>query len=326
MNNVNTTPYPTIKAFSLAITLLSLCACEQHVPLSTLQSPSASLRPIHRKAASSHKHVWGRIGESAKMSAKETHSEGHKHVQKYVKKFSQEEKSLTKMGSQATPYLYYIVEQLEKRNMPTELALLPMVESAFQPQATSHQGAAGLWQFIPSTGRNYGLKQDEWYDGRRDIKASTQAALNYLSFLHKEFDNNWILALAAYNAGEGTIHKAIKQNKLAGKPITFWDLKLPKETREYIPRFLALAEIIKNPEKHAISMPHIANKPYFMQVNPGTPLNFHQAAKLADINIHELKRLNPGYRRASTHPKGPQGILLPVANVERFEYNLAKKR
>jgi len=270
------------------------------------------------------KHLWERIRNNFNINPKQTKIAGQPKIQKYVKQYSREEKHLNKISNQAIPYLYYIVEQLEKRNMPGELALLPMLESAFQPQATSNKGAAGIWQFMPATGRMHGLKQDAFYDGRRDIKASTKAALDYLEFLHKEFDGNWMLALAAYNAGPGAVHRAIKRNKRAGKSINFWDLKLPKETQEYVPKFLALAAVIDNPEKHDISLPFIGNQPYFKPVNPGKHLNFIQAAKLADVDIKELKRLNPGFRKAHTHPKGPQEILLPVVNAKKFEYNLGK--
>ena len=323
MTQMIQTIYKTVKMSICILLLAHLCACE---PIhSTSLSGTNTARPPKPNGA--HKQVWGRMRENFKIARKQDNAQ-HQQIQKHIKKFTRQEKNLAKVSLQASPYLYYIVEQLEKRNMPGELALLPMIESNFQPGAISHRGAAGLWQFIPSTGRIYGLKQDAWYDGRRDIKASTDAALNYLSFLHKEFDNNWMLALAAYNAGEGAVHRAIKRNKRAGKPITFWDLQLPKETREYVPKFLALAQVIANPEGHDISLPAIDNKPYFSFVNPGIAIHFNQAAKLADIDLSELKRLNPGYRQSTTHPKpqGPKGLLLPIANAQKFEYNLANKR
>jgi membrane-bound lytic murein transglycosylase D len=312
--------------------LFCLCGCSQSA--NQFDSNDAHI------TSNSKKQIWNRLRNNyhlANMNAtrqdlknKKTSSahqpiEAQLKVQKYVKKYKTE-KTLDKATVQATPYLYHIVEQLEKRNMPGELALLPIIESSFQPLATSNRGAAGIWQFIPSTGRHFGLKQDNWYDGRRDILASTKAALDYLQFLHKEFDENWMLALAAYNCGEGTVQRAINRNKRAGKPTTFWDLKLPKETKEYVPKFLALVEVVKNPEKHNVALASIENQPYFKLVNPGIHLNFKQAAKLSGVNITELKQLNPGYRRAGTHPKGPQQLLLPVANAEMFEFNLAKNR
>lgn len=277
--------------------------------------------------AKNHAQLWHRIRANYDMVPKETETatEAETHqksqIQKYVKHYKEKEKTLNKISTEATPYLYHIVEALEAREMPGELALLPMIESAFQPQATSIRGAAGLWQFIPSTGKHYGLKQNAWYDERRDVKASTRAALDYLAFLHKEFDHNWMLALAAYNAGEGTVRRAIKKNLKLGKPTSFWDLSLPKETQEYVPRFLALAHIIEQPEKHDILLPLIENKPYFMSVILKKSLDFREAARLADIHITELKRLNPGYKRANISGEGMRELLLPVANKEKFEYN-----
>lgn len=308
------------KALILAVvTLLSSIGVYESAIAAT-----STKNPPKRKAVYSHNNssleLWARIRNNFNIS--EMH---HVKIQKYIKEYANAEKSLNKISTQAKPYLFYIVEQLEKRGMPGELALLPMLESKFKPQATSHKGAAGLWQFIPSTGRNYGLKQDAWYDGRRDISASTNAALDYLQFLHKKFDHNWMLALAAYNAGEGAVNKAIKRNKRAGKSTSFWDLKLPKETQKYVPKFLALAEVIGHPEKHDISLPSIENKPYFTSVDPGSKINLNEASKLAGIQIAELKRLNPCYRGASTHPKGPQALLLPVENAETFENNLANR-
>jgi len=269
--------------------------------------------------------LWHRLRANYEMP-EETSAVATNAIHKHTQRYQIHQKHFEQLSKHATPYLYHIVEELEKRKMPGELALLPMIESAFQPQATSHQGAAGLWQFIPSTGRLYGLKQDAWYDGRRDIIASTNAALDYLNFLYETFDRDWPLALAAYNAGEGTVQRAIKRNKKAGKPTGYWDLNLPRETREYVPKLLALANIINNPEKHAIHLPRIENKPYFVCVDPKTPMPLQQAAKLADVRMTELKRLNPEYRRATTHPSGPQTLLLPVANAKKFEYNLSKLR
>lgn len=165
-------------------------------------------------------------------------------VQKHFKKFNLSKKAFIKTTTLASSHLHYILEQVEKRRLPGELALLPMLESNFQPHAISNRGAVGLWQFMPGTGRQFGLKQHAGYDGRKDVKASTNAALNYLEYLHKKFNCDWMLALAAYNAGEGTVERAIKHNKKAGKPTSFWFLKLPKQTREYVPKFLALTQMI----------------------------------------------------------------------------------
>lgn len=305
--------------FFTVIILSNLCGCH---PADENQKVSKKIKT----SAGTHKQLWNRIRDNYDIAPKQAEPNKQPQIQKYVKQYTEKEKTLKRMSTQATPYLYHIVEQLEQRDMPGELALLPMIESAFQPQATSNRGAAGLWQFIPSTGRYYGLKQDAWYDARRDVRASTSAALDYLAFLHEEFDHNWMLALAAYNAGEGTVRRAIKKNLKQGKPTSFWDLNLPKETREYVPKFLALAHVIGQPEKHDILLPEIENKPYFVPVTFDTSLNFQQAAKFADIHITELKRLNPGYKRPNTRAKGPKELLLPVANKETFEYNFKNKK
>lgn len=251
-------------------------------------------------------------------------SENQPSVQKYVEQYSREEEKLQKITHQASPYLFYVIDQIEKRDLPGELALLPMIESAYLPHVTSPKGAAGLWQFIPGTGRDFGLKQNKWYDGRRDVKLSTIAALNYLEILHEEFGNDWMLALAAYNAGPGTVRKAIKKNLKKGLSTSFWALNLPKETREYVPKFLALAQVVGNPEKHDIDLPALDNKPYFSHVDMGKKPDIKKIAIMADMDLKELKRLNPAFKTFSTLSKGQNELLLPVANAEKLEYNLTK--
>lgn len=189
--------------------------------------------------------LFGKLRKNFNLTTQFTGMHSSPEVQKHFKKFNQSKKSFIKTTTLASPHLHYILEQVEKRKLPGELVLLPMLESNFQPQAISNRGAVGLWQFMPSTGRQFGLKQHAGYDGRKDVKASTKAALNYLEYLHKKFNYDWLLALAAYNAGEGTVERAIKRNKKAGKPTTFWFLKLPKETREYVPKFLALTQMVR---------------------------------------------------------------------------------
>ncbi|MED5324821.1 MAG: transglycosylase SLT domain-containing protein, partial [Pseudomonadota bacterium] len=166
---------------------------------------------------------------------------------------------MARVVKRAKPFLYYITEEIEKRDMPMELVLLPIVESAFDPFAYSHGRAAGMWQFIPGTGKRFGMQQNWWYDGRRDVVASTQGALDYLTYLNEMFDGNWLHALAAYNSGEGRVQRAIKANKRAGKPTDFWNLNLPKETRAYVPKLLALADILKNKDEYAYAWPEVEN-------------------------------------------------------------------
>lgn len=223
----------------------------------------------------------------------------------------------------AEPFLYYILEETQKRNLPTELVLLPIVESAFRPFAYSHGRAAGLWQFIPSTGRAYGLKQNWWYDGRRDIYASTQAALKYLTRLHRIFDGDWLLALAAYNSGEGTVKKAIRKNKKRNQPTDFWSLTLPKETVRYVPRLLALKKVITHPENHNIDLHFIADEPGFSSVKTNAQIDLALAAELAGIELETLYRYNPGFNRWATDPDGPHQLLLPTTSAALFEANYA---
>lgn len=197
-------------------------------------------------------------------------------------------------SQQGSRYLYYIVEQLEQRGMPTELALLPMIESGYNPQALSPAHAAGLWQFIPSTGAHFALTQTALYDGRRDVTASTRAALDYLSRLHGQF-GDWLLALAAYNAGEGRIAKAIQANRSRGLPSDYWSLSLPKETQDYVPRLLALANLIEKPQASAELLAAVPNRPYFTQVQVEPGLDLAGFAARAGVAEKELHQLNPAY-------------------------------
>jgi membrane-bound lytic murein transglycosylase D len=223
----------------------------------------------------------------------------------------------------ARPYLHLIIESLEQRGMPTEIALLPIVESAYQPFAYSHGRAAGIWQFIPSTARDFGLKQNWWYDGRRDILASTRAALDFLQSLHDELDNDWLLALAAYNSGAGTVKRAIQTNRRHGKPTDFWSLQLPAETRAYVPKLLALAELFTRPEQYSLVIRSIPDEPVVRTVHTGAQIDLAKAAELSDTSLDELYRLNPAFNRWATDPDGPHELLLPLDKAALFETQLA---
>ncbi|MGE0371970.1 MAG: LysM peptidoglycan-binding domain-containing protein [Gammaproteobacteria bacterium] len=230
---------------------------------------------------------------------------------------------LDRTVDRARPYLHLIVEDLERRGMPLEIALLPIVESAYQPFAYSHGRAAGIWQFIPSTARHYGLKLNWWYDGRRDILASTRAALDFLQALHDELDDDWLLALAAYNSGAGTVKRAILVNQRRGRPTDFWSLQLPAETRAYVPKLLALAELFANPDEHSIELQTIPDAPVVRTVQTGSQIDLAKAAELAYTTLDEIYRLNPGFNRWATDPDGPHMLLLPLDKAELFETNLA---
>jgi membrane-bound lytic murein transglycosylase D len=226
--------------------------------------------------------------------------------------------------TRASLYLYHVVEELEKRNMPTELALLPFIESAFNPQAYSTAKAAGMWQFIPSTGRDFNLKQSAFKDERRDVIASTDAALTYLQRLYGMF-GDWQLALAAYNWGEGSVQRAINRNRAAGKPIDFNSLsaQMPLETRNYVPKLQAVKDIITMPEQYAITLPKVDNQPYFVTVGKTRDIDIKVAAQLAEISIDEFKALNPQFNRPVITGGTNTQILLPQSNAEKFKLNLS---
>ncbi|MDH3715244.1 MAG: LysM peptidoglycan-binding domain-containing protein [Gammaproteobacteria bacterium] len=229
---------------------------------------------------------------------------------------------MLRVVARAQPYLHFIAEEIETRGLPAELALLPIVESAFNVFAYSPGRAAGVWQFIPATGRRYGLRQNWWYDGRRDVYAATHAALDYLQALQERFDGDWLHALGAYNAGEGNISRAIRSNRKRGKPIDFWHLRVPRETHSYVPKLLALSRIIRDPGAHGIELPYVADTPVFAKVSTQGQLDLAVAAELAGISIQQLYMLNPGYNRWATAPDGPHYLLLPLANVARFQQRL----
>lgn len=230
---------------------------------------------------------------------------------------------IMRVTTRAERYLHHIVEQAEARDMPLELALLPVVESAFDPFAYSHGRAAGPWQFIPSTGDYFGLHRSWWQDQRRDVLKSTDAALTYLQKLADRFDGDWLLALASYNAGGGTVSRAIKRNRRAGKPTDFWNLSLPRETSAYVPKLLAIAQIVQDPERYNVALHAIPNEPYFAKVDTHGQIDLAQAARLADISIEELYLLNPAYNRWATSPDGPHHLLVPADRADSFNERLA---
>lgn len=232
---------------------------------------------------------------------------------------------LDRVMQRAEPILYFIVEEVQQRGIPGEIALLPVVESAFHPFALSHASAAGLWQFIPATGQRYGLKQTWWYDGRRDIYAATHAAMDYLEFLGNTFDGDWLLALAAYNSGESRVERLIDMQRRRGQPATFMAISdsLPRETRSYVPKLLGVACIVADPQRFGVALHPIVNEPRFVAVETGDQIDLALAAKLAEMDMEELYSLNPAFNRWATDPSGPHRLLLPVGKVATFKRNLA---
>ncbi|MFP5383627.1 MAG: LysM peptidoglycan-binding domain-containing protein [Gammaproteobacteria bacterium] len=230
---------------------------------------------------------------------------------------------LDRVVARASRYMHYIVEETEARDMPLELALLPIVESAFDPFAYSVADAAGPWQFIPSTGRVFGLRQDWWWDGRRDVELSTGAALSYLEQLANRFDGDYYKALASYNAGGGTVSRAVKRNLNAGKATDYWSLPLPQETRAYVPKLVALAQIVQDPAKYGVRLNPIPDRPAFVAVEIGRQIDLAQAAELADIPLTELHLYNPAHNRWATDPQAPLKLLVPVEAEARLRQGLA---
>ncbi|PLW82526.1 lytic transglycosylase [Kineobactrum sediminis] len=229
---------------------------------------------------------------------------------------------LEALGPRSTLYLHYIVDEVERRGMPMELALLPLVESGLNPFARSSQHALGLWQIMPATGRQLGITSDWWYDGRRDLRESTAAALDYLQSLHDTLDGDWMLAIAAYNGGIGRVGRAVRANRAKGRKTDFWSLPLPRETRAYVPRLLALSSMVSDPDTWAVSLPPLANAPAFVAVPTGGQIELARAAELANIELAHLQALNPGHRRWATAPTAAE-LLLPPESAAHFAERLA---
>ena len=257
--------------------------------------------------------LWERVRRGFKLDLNDNHR-----VEVQLQWYAKHQAYLDRTFQRSSLYLHHIVSEAERRGIPTELALLPVVESAFDPFAYSHGRAAGIWQFIPGTGAHYGLRQTWWYDGRRDVVASTEAAFNYLEDMAKFFNGDWLLALASYNSGAGTVQRAIRKNKAKGKPTDYWHLDLPRETEAYVPKLIAISKLVADPQKNGVTLFPIKDEPYFDIVKLDSQIDLAQAAKLANIDVDELYILNPGYNQWATDPLGPHRLALPVSQVEAF--------
>ena len=247
----------------------------------------------------------------------------HVEVQRQLAHYSRYADQVEAIFQRGTPYLGYIQGEVSKREFPAEITLLPFVESSYDPFAYSQGRAAGLWQFIPETARIYGLQQEWWYDGRRDVVSSTQAALDYLDRLQQQFHGDWLLALAAYNSGSGTVSRAIRRNRKAGKPTDFWHLVLPPETSDYVPKLLAISAVVAQPDTYGISLEPLPVQAMFEVVPTGGQLDLAVAAELAGLDMEGLLRLNPGFNRWATPPDGPHRLAIPNDRVSEFRDNLA---
>lgn len=230
------------------------------------------------------------------------------------------------LSKNASPYLYYIYSQAKKYHMPAELALLPMIESNYKPFTVSRVGAVGLWQLMPGTAAGYGVPMNWWFDGRRDIVTSTKMALGYLSYLHHALNNNWLLAIAAYNAGEGTILNAIRYNQAHNRPTNFWSLPLPRQTQRYVPRLLALAYVINHAHYYHVPLAYIPNSPKFREVTISKQMNLSTIAMLAHTSIKTIRTYNPGFRRFATPPNQAFDIKVPINNLITFKHNLMHRK
>jgi peptidoglycan lytic transglycosylase D len=244
-------------------------------------------------------------------------------IRQYLTGYKKHPGAIARVLQRGEPYLFHILNRVEQRGLPAELALLPFVESAFDPHATSPVGAAGLWQFMPDTAEYLGLSQNWWFDGRRDVIDATEAALDYLTQLHRNF-GDWLLALAAYNAGSARVQRAIEQNRREGKPVDFWHLPLPAETRGYVPRLIALRALINHPADYHVTLPSLPDRVYFTRVDTQGRIDLQVAARLAGITEEELKRLNPGILRLTTPPDRPSILLIPKTSETLFGERLAR--
>lgn len=298
--------------FFLAISAFGLFAL-----IPPLQAHASAPFKSAKKKNDDSQDIWQQIAKDFTLSEYEDTPE----VQKQIRWYQQHSKSLTEITERAAPYLYYIHQQVREKGLPGELVLLPIIESAYNPFAYS-QGASGLWQLMPQTGSRLGVKQNASFDGRRDIVSSTQAALNYLGYLDNMFDNNWLLAIAAYNSGPGTVLNADKANRGDHGDTEFWSLRLPEITKQYVPRLLAVAAIVSNPEKYGIRLPDVPNEPYFAKVDVSDPIALSKVAKLSDMPANDIYNLNAGYKQKQVASNTPKHLLIPVEKVQTFKQNM----
>lgn len=264
--------------------------------------------------------IWSR----ARISFTFTDELHHPRVAPYIEHYRSNPNIIAVSSARARPFAYFILTEIERRGLPGELLLLPIVESGYSTEATSRARAAGIWQFIPSTGKHFGLIQDDWYDGRRDVYQSTHAALDYLERLHARF-GDWYLALAAYNFGQGNVARAIAANAADGKPTDYWSLQLSSEAMSYVPRLLALRALFEQPSRYGVTLPAIANRPYLEPVELGRQADLEYVAELARVEAREVLALNPGYRRSITHPHAAQHLLLPASAAQRLQTALRQR-
>ena len=286
-------------------------------------APVDPVRPdvsVNLDDAAAQADLWARVRRGFKMPDLDTDL-----VRERERWYASRPDYVERMTTRGSRYLFHIVEELEARGMPTELALLPFIESAFNPQAISSAKASGMWQFMPATGRDFSLKQNIFRDDRRDVLASTRAALDYLQRLHSMF-GDWHLALAAYNWGEGSVQRAMSRNAKAGLPTDYLSLKMPAETRHYVPKLQAVKNIVSTPDAFALSLPALANHPYFLGVPIQRDIDVELAARLAGVSLDEFKTLNPQMNKPVILAAGTPQVLLPYDNASAFVHALSEHR
>lgn len=310
------------KNFLILIILLLSCATQSSINSNSIPVINENLSVKPQIVESGIKEIPFDLWERIRLQLSLQIPDGYLPAEIFRERLIRNQHSVNRISKSGQRYLFYTVKRAEELGLPIELALLPFVESEFDPYSLSVDGAAGIWQFIPSTGREYGLKTNWWYDGKRDVIASTEAALRYLTVLSERFNNDWLLAMAAYNAGPTRVRRAINKNKAQGKPIDFWSLNLPLETTAYIPKLLVLSELIKDPKKYQVTLPSIQNRPYFVKVNLPGQIDLMQAADLAGMQPKAIYELNPGFSQWATDPSGPHYLLLPTGISDRFSLQL----
>ncbi|MCD6704900.1 MAG: transglycosylase SLT domain-containing protein [Thiobacillus sp.] len=309
-----------LSSLALLVTLFSCPALaeEPHAGIQTLAWGDATDTADNETAAeASRDDVWQRIRSGFRIDD----AAQNPLIAVHESWFAARPENVRRLAERSRPYLFHIVEELDRRDMPMEIALLPMIESAFNPAALSPSAASGIWQFIPSTGLHYGLRQDTWYDGRGDFTASTSAALDYLGKLYLDF-GDWQLALAAYNCGEGCIARAIQHNIEQGLPSDYASLSLPNETRHYVPKLLALKNLIRESERYGIAIEQLPDQPYFNQVTVHASMDIHSAARLADMSSDDFIALNAAFPRKLIRSDTPVNLLVPVDKADAFQRNL----
>jgi len=278
--------------------------------------------PVRAAAASDDEPVglWARVRSRFRLPAA-----AHERIASEVRRYDGRQQYFDRVLRRAEPYVRHIEQRLEARDLPAELLLVPIVESGFRPFAYSYSSAGGLWQFKPATGKHFGLEMNWWYDGRRDVLASTEAALDYFEYLHDFFDGDWLLAIAAYNAGEGRVQQAVRHNAARGRPTDFWHLDLPRQTEKYVPRILALRAVLADPWAHGIELPELSPDSGLTVVEVDHQIDLALAARLAGVSIDTVYRFNPGFNRWATPPDGPYRLAFPGPIAERFRERLAEQ-